>query len=257
MAGSLDIFRLDGRVALVTGGSKGLGKAMAAALAGAGADVAISSRRLEDAAAAADEIAQATGRRVIPVQADVTRASDVAAMVDEVARTLGRVDILVNNAGVNLRGPIVELEEDAWHQVIETNLTGPWLCARAVGPHLIAQRWGRVINVSSTMGLVALPERTPYAASKGGLIQMTKSLALEWAPYGITVNALCPGPIMTALNEVFRQDPQAYESFQQRIPLGRWGEPKDLDGAIIFMASEASRFMTGTLVVVDGGWTAQ
>jgi NAD(P)-dependent dehydrogenase (short-subunit alcohol dehydrogenase family) len=248
---------LDGRVALVTGGSKGLGQAMATALAGAGADVAISSRRLEDAAAAADEIAQATGQRVVPVQADVTRAADVAAMVDEVVRTLGRMDILVNNAGVNLRGPIVELEEDAWHQVIETNLTGPWLCARAVGPHLIAQRWGRVINVSSTMGLVALPGRTPYAASKGGLIQMTRVLALEWAPYGITVNALCPGPIMTALNEVFRQDPQAYESFRQRIPLGHWGEPEDLDGAIIFMASEASRFMTGALVVVDGGWTAQ
>ncbi|NOZ29574.1 MAG: SDR family oxidoreductase [Chloroflexi bacterium] len=253
----LSLFRLDDRVALVTGGSKGLGKAMAAALAGAGADVAISSRHLDEAEATAQEIAEATGRRVIPIQADVTSADQVNAMVDQVVRTLGRVDILVNNAGINRRGPILELDEASWHEVIETNLTGPWLCARAVGPHMIAQRWGRVINVSSILGLVGLADRTPYTASKGGLIQMTKTLALEWAPYGITVNALCPGPFMTAINEMFKQNPEAYESFRRRIPLGRWGDPEELQGAVLFMASEASRFMTGSVIVVDGGWTAQ
>ncbi len=257
MADTLDIFRLEGRVALVTGGSRGLGKAMAAALAGAGADVAISSRHLDSARETAEELAQATGRRVLPIQADVTRPADVMAMVDQVVRTLGRIDILVNNAGINIRGPILDLSEEDWHQVIETNLTGPWLCARAVGPHMIAQRWGRVINVSSIIGLVGLPDRTAYAASKGGLIQLTRALALEWAPYGITVNALCPGPIMTAINRVFKENPEAYEAFRRRIPLGRWGEPEDLDGAIIFMASDASRFMTGSVVVIDGGWTVQ
>lgn len=255
--GMLDVFRLDGRVALITGGSKGLGKAMAEALAGAGADVAITSRRLEDATAAAEEISSSTGRRVIPIQADVTSSADVQQMVEQVVSELGRIDILVNNAGINIRGPIVELSEDDWRQVIDTNLTGPWLCARAVGPYMIAQRWGRVINVSSMLGFVGLPERTPYASSKGGLIQMTRTLALEWAPYGITVNALCPGPIMTAINEIFKTNPELYESFRARIPLGRWGEPEDLQGAVIFMASEASRFMTGSLVVIDGGWTAQ
>ncbi|GAB4566594.1 MAG: SDR family NAD(P)-dependent oxidoreductase [Anaerolineae bacterium] len=255
--GMLDVFRLDGRVALITGGSKGLGKAMAEALAGAGADVAITSRRLEDATAAAEEISSSTGRRVIPVKADVTSSADVQQMVERVVSELGRIDILVNNAGINIRGPIVELSEDDWRQVIDTNLTGPWLCARAVGPYMSAQRWGRVINVSSMLGFVGLPERTPYASSKGGLIQMTRTLALEWAPYGITVNALCPGPIMTAINEIFKTNPELYESFRARIPLGRWGEPEDLQGAVIFMASEASRFMTGSLVVIDGGWTAQ
>jgi len=254
---ALQLFRLDNRVALVTGGSKGLGKAMALALAGAGADVAISSRHLDEAEAAAQEIAEATGRRVIPIRADVTSADDVNAMVDQVVRELGRIDILVNNAGINRRGPILELDVETWHQIIETNLTGPWLCAKAVGPHMIAQRWGRVINVSSILGLVGLEERTPYASSKGGLIQMTRTLALEWAPYGITVNALCPGPIMTAINEVFKQNLEAYEAFRRRIPLGRWGDPEDIQGAVLFMASEASRFMTGAVIVVDGGWTAQ
>ncbi|HEY66347.1 MAG TPA: 3-oxoacyl-ACP reductase FabG [Caldilineae bacterium] len=257
MFDALQLFRLDNRVALVTGGSKGLGKAMALALAGAGADVAISSRHLDEAEAAAQEIAEATGRRVIPIRADVTSADDVNAMVDQVVRELGRIDILVNNAGINRRGPILELDVETWHQIIETNLTGPWLCAKAVGPHMIAQRWGRVINVSSILGLVGLEERTPYASSKGGLIQMTRTLALEWAPYGITVNALCPGPIMTAINEVFKQNLEAYEAFRRRIPLGRWGDPEDIQGAVLFMASEASRFMTGAVIVVDGGWTAQ
>ena len=257
MADALESFRLEGRVALVTGGSRGLGKSMAKALADAGADVAITSRHLDSVREAAEELAQTTGRQVLPVQADVTRPADVTAMVDQVIRTLGRIDILVNNAGINIRGPILDLSEADWHQVIETNLTGPWLCARAVGPHMIAQRWGRVINVSSIIGLVGLSERTAYAASKGGLIQLTRALAVEWAPYGITVNALCPGPIMTAINQAFQENPEAYEAFRRKIPLGRWGEPEDLDGAIIFLASEASRFMTGSVLVIDGGWTAQ
>ncbi|MCD6290070.1 MAG: SDR family oxidoreductase, partial [Anaerolineae bacterium] len=212
MANPLDMFRLDGRVALVTGGSKGLGKAMASALAGVGADVAIVSRHLDEAEATAQQIAQESGQRVIAIQADVSSAEQVNAMVERVIRELGRIDVLVNNAGINQRGPILELSEETWDQIIDINLKGPWLCAKAVGPYMIAQRWGRVINVSSILGLVGLEERTPYASSKGGLIQMTKTLALEWAPYGITVNALCPGPFMTEINVIFKQNPELYES---------------------------------------------
>jgi NAD(P)-dependent dehydrogenase (short-subunit alcohol dehydrogenase family) len=255
--GVMDRFRLDGRVALVTGGTKGLGRAIAEALAEAGADVAISARNEEAAARIADEIAHATGRRTLGIPADVALAAQVDAMVARTLDSLGRIDILVNNAGINIRGPIDELDEASWDAVIDTNLKGPWLCCRAVARPMKAQKWGRVINVSSMLGEISMPGRSPYASSKGGLTLLTKTLALEWARDGINVNALCPGPFATEINTPLLNDPAASAQIEANVPLGRWGDPVELGPAAVFLASEASSFMTGATLFIDGGYTAR
>ena len=177
-----------------------------------------------------------------------------------VARTLdalGRIDILVNNAGINIRGPIEELDEASWDAVIDTNLKGPWLCCRAVARPMKAQKWGRVINVSSMLGEISLPGRSPYASSKGGLTLLTKTLALEWAQDGINVNALCPGPFATEINTPLLNDPAARAQMEANVPLARWGDPVELGPAAVFLASEASSFMTGATLFIDGGYTAR
>lgn len=253
---SLDVFKLDSRVALVTGGTQGLGFEMAEALAEAGANVAIASRNQEKVEHGAAQLAEATGRRALGVVADVTDAQQVEAMVQSVIKEFGHIDILVNNAGINIRKPIEEFDEESWDRVQATNLKAPFLCARAVASYMKEQRSGRVINVASMLGLTALPERGAYSSSKGGLIQLTKALALEWAAYNITVNALCPGPFLTELNVPVLNNPEANKFFTDRIPLGRWGNPEELKGVIVFLASDASSFMTGSAMVVDGGWTA-
>ena len=221
----LDRFRLDGRVALVTGGARGLGRVIANALASAGADVALTARQAENAQRAAEVIATTSTHKTLGLAADVTSGASVDAMVAEVLEKLDRIDILVNNAGVNIRGPIEELTEADWDTVVDTNLKGPWLCCRAVGPILKKQKWGRVINVSSMLGEISLPGRSPYASSKGGLTLLTKTLALEWARDGINVNALCPGPFATEINTPLLNDPAARGHGSQRAPgpLGRPG----------------------------------
>ncbi|MBI4550878.1 MAG: glucose 1-dehydrogenase [Candidatus Latescibacteria bacterium] len=254
---SLERFRLDGRVALVTGGSKGLGKAMALALAGAGADVVITSRHLDESEAAAESIRSVTGRRALAVQADVADRPQVDDMVARALAEFGKIDILVNNAGINIRRPVVELSDDDWHAVIDTNLHGTLYCTRAVGKGMVAQQYGRVINIASTLGSVAIAHRAAYASSKGAVIQLTKVLALEWAPSNITVNALCPGPFLTEINQPILSNPEAYQFFISKVPLGRFADPDELGGAAIFLASDASSFVTGTTLYVDGGWTAQ
>jgi NAD(P)-dependent dehydrogenase (short-subunit alcohol dehydrogenase family) len=253
----LDLFTLSGRRALVTGGARGLGTVIATALAEAGADVAITSRSMDTAKRAADEIATTANRPVVPIVADVTTArqvDEVKAIVDE---AFGPVDILVNNAGLNIRGEAQSLSEADWDAVVDTNLKGPFFCARAFGPGMCERGWGRVINMSSMLGTVALPGRAPYASSKAGVIGLTRVLALEWASRGVTVNAICPGPFATDMNKALLNDPAKYVEFVQKIPLGRWGELEEIKGIVVFLASDASSYMTGAALVMDGGWTAQ
>jgi NAD(P)-dependent dehydrogenase (short-subunit alcohol dehydrogenase family) len=253
----LDLFRLGGRRALVTGGHKGLGLVIARALAEAGADVAVASRSLDACQRAAAEIAASTGRSTAAFAVDVTSADSVGSLAGEVERRFGPVDILVNNAGVNVRGNIGDLSEADWDAVIDTNLKGPFLCARAFGPGMCARGWGRVINLSSILGVVALAGRAPYASSKAGIVNLTRVLALEWAGRGVTVNAIGPGPFATDMNLPLMNDPVKYQAFVQKIPMGRWGELHEIGGAAVFLASDAASFVTGAMLLVDGGWTAQ
>jgi NAD(P)-dependent dehydrogenase (short-subunit alcohol dehydrogenase family) len=253
----LDRFRLDGKVALITGGARGLGRTMAAALAEAGADIALAGRSKETCQQAADGIASPTGRRVMAFAADVTKIGDVERLADDVEREFGKIDILVNNAGINIRGPIQQLTEADWDAVIDTNLKGPFLCARAVGPRMVTRGWGRVINLGSVLGVIALPGRAPYASSKAGIINLTRVLALEWAGTGVTANAICPGAFATEMNRSLLDDPVKYKEFVAQIPMGRWGELEELTGAVVFLASDASSYVTGTPLFVDGGWIAR
>jgi NAD(P)-dependent dehydrogenase (short-subunit alcohol dehydrogenase family) len=253
----LDRFKLEGRVAIVTGGARGLGRIAAEALASAGASVAVSARDIAAAETAASEIAEKTSSATIGVSFDVTRANEIESAFERVVDRFGTIDILVNNAGINIRGQIERLTESDWDAVIDANLKGPWLCCRAVASIMKAKKYGKVINISSMLGEISLPERTPYASSKGGLTLLTKTLALEWAPFGINVNALCPGPFATDINLSLLKDPAVAATFTAKIPLGRWGDPVELGPSIVFLASDAASFITGSTLFIDGGYTAQ
>jgi gluconate 5-dehydrogenase len=247
-----ELFDLTGRVALVTGASRGLGFALARGLAEAGATVAVNAREETRLAEAVSTLA-AEGLRVRPTPFDVTDPAAVAYGVAALERSIGPVDVLVNNAGIQRRGPLEAVTEATWREVLETNLTAPFLVARAVVPGMIARRRGKIVNVTSLADSVARPTIAPYAASKGGLRQLTRAMAVEWARHNVQVNGIGPGYFRTEMNTALVDDPKFDAWVRSRTPAGRWGEPAELVGAAVFLASAASDFVTGQIIYVDGG----
>ncbi|MDQ1238989.1 MAG: hypothetical protein QG577_1174 [Thermodesulfobacteriota bacterium] len=249
-----ELFDLSGRVALVTGASKGLGKAMATALAHAGADLALYGRDVAELKAVKETI-EDLGRRAEYFVVDLLKKEEIDAGAKDTIAAFGRVDILVNNAGVNVRKPVLEITPEEWDFVMDTNLKGYLFMTQAVVPYMVSQGAGKIINMASILGAVALPSQVAYASSKGGIIQMTKVMALEWAQQHIQVNAIGPTYFETPLVATLRNDPERYNFIIERTPMRRWGRPEELSGVVIFLASKASDFVTGQTIFIDGGWT--
>ncbi len=250
------LFDLTGDAALVTGGSTGLGRQMARALAMAGAQVAILSRRRDAVTAAAEALAQETGRTIVPLVGDVTEGGQIERAVDEALAHFGKIDVLVNNAGVNIREPIERIRDEHWRRIWHTNVTGVMICCRAVVPHMRRTGYGRIINIGSALSLVGLAERTGYAASKGAVLQITRTLAVELAREGITVNCICPGPFATEINRPVLEDPAKSADLLAHVPMGRWGRLEEIEAPVVFLASRAAGYVTGACLSIDGGWTA-
>jgi 2-dehydro-3-deoxy-D-gluconate 5-dehydrogenase len=252
----MQLFDLSGRVAVVTGGNAGIGLAIARALGEAGAAVALAGRRADENAAAAAKLA-ASGVRALAVEADVAEESSCRALIAQTVEQLGRLDILVNNAGTAIRKQPQDYTLADWRQVIDVNLTGAFLCAQAAYPHLVRVGGGKVINIGSMLSLFGASYTVAYGASKGGIVQMTKSLACAWAKDNVQVNAILPGWIDTDLTRTARQQVAGLnERVLARTPAGRWGAPEDFFGVAVFLASAASAFVTGTTIAVDGGYSA-
>jgi NAD(P)-dependent dehydrogenase (short-subunit alcohol dehydrogenase family) len=247
---------LQGKTALITGASRGLGKAIALALAKAGAKVMLAARDIELLNKTA-EAARAAGSEALVFQIDVTSEDQVADLARKVEREWPRLQILINNAGMNIRKAATEFTPQEWRQVIDTNLTSVFLMCRAFVPLMKGQGFGRILNLTSIMSHVALPGRTAYCASKAGLLGFTRALALELAPEKITVNGISPGPVATEINTPLLQNPELNAQFVSRIPVGRWGQAEEVGHLAVYLCSEEASFITGTDLLIDGGWTAQ
>lgn len=253
---TLKQFDLTGRVALVTGGSKGLGKSMARALAEAGADIIISSRHEDELRVALDEILADTGRRGVYIVADMSQRSDVARLAATALEKMGRVDILVNNAGTNKPQSIDTITDENWDNVLEINLTSIMALTRALVPQMKERRWGRIIHISSIMGTVSKEGRNVYSATKSAVMGLARASALDLGPHGITVNCIAPGPFLTDLPANILSAAEK-KVFADRTALGRWGAPDELQGPILLLASDAGSYISGETLVVDGGYLAR
>ncbi len=239
----------------MTGASRGLGAAIAVGLAEAGAHVAVAGRSRPELEGVAQRIRE-LGRQAVVVQADVTQVPEVQQMVAEAEAELGPLDILVNNAGINLPRPALEITEEEWDLVLDTNLKGLFFTAQAADRRMVARRSGRIVNMASQMGFVGFYFRAAYCASKAGVVNLTRVLAVEWAPYGVTVNAVAPTFVETPMTRGMLEDPWFREEVLRRIPMGRLADPQDVVGAVLYLASDAAAMVTGHTLLVDGGWIA-
>jgi gluconate 5-dehydrogenase len=253
----IKLFEMKGKNALITGGSKGLGYAMGAALASAGANVFLISRNLDEGRVAANKLIADFGVHAKAYAVDVTQLPQIEAVVEQIISGFGRIDVLINSAGINIRGAIEELSPEDFKEVMRINVEGTWNACRAVTPHMKQHKSGKIINLASTLGLVGLANRTPYATSKGAVVQLTRALGLELAPYNINVNAICPGPFLTEMNVPIAHTAEAMQFIVGATALARWGELKEIQGAALFLASDAASYMVGSMLTVDGGWTAK
>jgi len=252
----IELFNLRDKVALVTGAGKGLGKSMALALSESGAHVVVVSRTLSEIEATAREI-QENSVKSLPIALDVTKEEDVVRMVETILREFQTIDILVNNVGTFIGGPLVELSLGDWHKMLEINLTSTYLCSKVVGKHMVEKQKGKIINTSSALGVFGARDSGAYCASKGGVIQLTKALAIEWAKYNINVNSIAPYALETDMTRTMLEDEKVKKAILSKIPLKRIGQPADLSGAVVFLASKASDYITGQVIFVDGGFSAQ
>jgi len=253
----IKLFDLTGKSAVITGGSRGLGYAMAAGLASAGCNLILVNRNEVEGKAAAEQLKEDFGVRVFAFGADITNQQETESMAQAAVNTFGKIDILINSAGINIRGPIDELSHDDFSKVMNVNVHGTWLSSRSVVPFMKENKSGRIINLASTLGLVGLANRTPYTASKGAVVQMTRALAIELAPFNIMVNAICPGPFLTDMNIPIADSEEAKNIVLGSTALGRWGQLEEIQGAAIFLSSDAASYMVGSILTVDGGWTAR
>jgi 2-deoxy-D-gluconate 3-dehydrogenase len=256
MTANIPSFDLTGKVAVVTGATGGIGYAIAEALAAYGADIVLVGRS-HDALDAARKAIEETGRSALTVAADLTKVAEIQAMAEKAVATFGHLDILVNCAGINITQMAVDVTEEAWDKVIDINLKALFFCCQAVGKIMIAQRSGKIINMSSQTGTVAIPLRAAYCSSKGGVNMLTKLLALEWAPYNVKVNAVAPTFVETKFTEPMFKNEEFLRYTLDNILLGKLGKPEDVAGAVVYLASSASDLVTGHVLAVDGGWTAR